>query len=447
LIHLLPGGGEAIRDEVSNRPVGPQQVAVNELPVRAALGASSDDAREGPPTLDRHMVIATLLRGGGATGVETHVREVLACGSTLGASPLLITPFSYARPLAIPIFGVRLGLDPLSGEWSVAWYRYWHEVFLRRALSKNLAKDPSAVVYAQCPVAARAALQARTGPHQRVVMAVHFNTSQADEWVDKGRIRRHGAVYRAIRRLERDVIPAADGLLYVSQSAQEALESWLPEARRIPARVVPNFLAAPTAPLASVADEVSRDVVSVGSLETAKNHVFLLDVLAEANRLGFRYRLDIVGEGPCRSGLTRRIGELGLEGQVRLLGYRSDVRALLRNYRAYVHASVREAMAIAPIEALAAGLPVLAVPTGGLPEIVDPGVEGLFWSAADPVSAARKMVDLLEDGPLLNRMARAARARFDRELAADVVGPQVVRFVLGESEPALDDTGGSRWAG
>jgi hypothetical protein len=74
-------------------------------------------------------------------------------------------------------------------------------------------------------------------------------------------------------------------------------------------------------------------------------------------------------------------------------------------------------------------------------------VEGLFWSAADPVSAARKMVDLLEDGPLLNRMARAARARFDRELAADVVGPQVVRFVLGESEPALDDTGGSRWAG
>ena len=393
------------------------------------------------------MVIATLLRGGGPTGVETHIREVLAHGRTRGPSPVVLTPFSYARRLAMPIFGVRLGLDPINGECSVAWYRYWHELFLRRALARSLSGDPSAVVYAQCPVSARAALAARPSRHQRVVMAVHFNTSQADEWVDKGRIRRGGRVYNAIRRLEHEVIPAVDGLLYVSESAREALESWLPEVRQVPSRVVPNFVARPDTPPVAALDRDSSDLVSVGSLEIAKNHGFLLEVLAAANRLGFRYRLDIVGEGPCRPLLSRRIAELGLRGQVRLLGYRSDVRQLLWNYRAYLHASVREAMAISPIEALAAGLPVLAVATGGLPEILEPGVEGLFWSADDPDAAAQQLIDLLEDGPSLERMSRAARTRFDGELAADVAGPRVERFVLGEDLPAVEATPGSRRAG
>ena len=87
----------------------------------------------------------------------------------------------------------------------------------------SLAGVGDCVVYAQDPLAARAALRARRGPHQRVVMAVHFRISQADEWADKEQITRDGTVFREIRKAEREVIPKVDGLVYVSKWAQDAL--------------------------------------------------------------------------------------------------------------------------------------------------------------------------------------------------------------------------------
>jgi len=379
--------------------------------------------------------MATLLRGTGATGVETHIKEVAACSARRGEAVSLVTPFSWMAPMAVPLFGVRRAIDRVSGEASVAWYRYWHYRFLRQALSRRLADDPEAVVYAHCPVSAAAALEARRWPSQRVSMAVHFDTSQADEWVDTRRITGGGKVYAAIRRLETRVLPALDGIVYVSCSVQRALVAWLPAVEKVPSIVVPNFLRAsePGAPLPAP----RPDLVSVGGLEPAKNQVFLLEVLAEASRLGHRYCLDIVGEGPCRKQLCDLIETLGLKEQVRLLGYQSDVRTLLPRYRAYVHGSTREAMPLAPIEALAAGLPVVAVPVGGLPEVIDPGVEGLFWSPTDPCGAARLLIGLLEDEGARARMSAAARVRFERELAADVVGPRLLDFLFATPARAL----------
>ena len=53
------------------------------------------------------------------------------------------------------------------------------------ALRGLLEEGSNCVIYAQDPLAARAALRARRGPYQRVVLAVHFRISQADEWADK----------------------------------------------------------------------------------------------------------------------------------------------------------------------------------------------------------------------------------------------------------------------
>ena len=115
-------------------------------------------------------------------------------------------------------------------------------MFLRQALRRRLAAAGDCVVYAQCPLSARAALRARRGPHQRVVMAVHFRISQADEWADKGEISHDGVVFRGIRRLERQVIPRADGLVYVSRWARNALLQWLPQAAAVPDAVIDNFV-------------------------------------------------------------------------------------------------------------------------------------------------------------------------------------------------------------
>jgi glycosyltransferase involved in cell wall biosynthesis len=319
----------------------------------------------------------------------------------------------------------------------VAWYRHWHEAFLRNALRRSLAEVGACVVYAQCPLSARAALQVRQGPHQRVVMAVHFRISQADEWADKKLIKRDGTVFRAIRRTEREVIPQVDGLMYVSRWARNALLSWYPEASEVPYAVIDNFV---TPPEPQADEEPLGDLVTIGHLEPVKNHRFMLKVLAEASQAGRALTLDVFGEGPLHKELLQMTGSLGLEKQVRFRGYRQEVRAFLPRYRAYVHASYSESSSLAIIEAMAAGLPIVAANIGPIGELCDDGVEARFWSLDDPALAAKTLTDLLDCEPERLMAASAARERFRRDFDASVIAPRLLSFLQGSPLSREDDS-------
>jgi glycosyltransferase involved in cell wall biosynthesis len=374
------------------------------------------------------LVIATILREEGITGVHTHVRQLRQYLEECGTPTTLVTPFSWGRALIYPVFGARRALERCSRPAGVVWYRYWHEVFLCNALRRCLAETGDCVVYAQGPLDARAALRARRGPHQRVVMAVHLRISQADEWADKKEIKRDGTVFRAIRQVERGVIPQVDGLVYVSRWARDALLGWLPEAAVVPSAVIGNFVA----PLPAEPNQESPgDLVTTGNLDLVKNHRFLLAVLAEAKRAGRSLTLDVFGEGPCRRDLLRLAHSLGLEEQVRFRGFRPDVRDFLPGHRAYVHASYSESSSLAIIEAMAAGLPIVAGSTGPISELCDDGVEARFWPLDDPAQAAAILIDLLDCEPTRLKAARAALERFRRDFDADVVGPELLSFLLG----------------
>jgi glycosyltransferase involved in cell wall biosynthesis len=378
------------------------------------------------------LAIATILRGDGITGVDTHIRQVHRFFEDCGQASALVTPFSWGRLLTLPVFGLRpLVLERISGPASVAWYLYWHEVFLRNALRKHLAEAGDCVIYAQDPFTARAALRARRGPHQRLVMAVHFRNSMADEWADKKQIASGGSVFRAIRQVERTVIPQVDGIVFVSKWGRDALLSWLPEAAAVPYAVIGNFVT----PWPAKPDrEPIADLVSVGNLDLVKNHRFLLEVLAEANRAGRSFSLDIFGDGPCRKDLSRQASSLGLEDQVRFRGFRSDVRDFLPGYRVYVHASYSESLPLAIIEAMAAGLPIVTADIGGISELCDDGVEARFWPLDDPAQAADMLIGLIENEPARLKAAQAAQERFRREHDAAVVGPELRSFLLGTGE-------------
>ena len=318
------------------------------------------------------------------------------------------------------------------------WYRYWHEVFLRNALRRCLAELGNCVVYAQGTVEARAAMRARRGPHQRVVMVVHFQTSQADEWTHKNQIQRDGFVFRRIRQYEREVMPQLDGLMYVSQSARNGLLSWLPEAAAVPSAVIGNFVAQlPPEP----GLEPLGDLVTIGNLTRAKNHRFLLKVLAEAKRAGRVLTLDVFGEGLCRKDLLQQAQSLGLEEQVRLRGFQPDVCRFLPGYRAYVHASYVDAQPFAIIEALAAGLPIFAGDVGGISELCDNGVEARFWPLDDPVKASATLVELLDCESARLKAAQTANERFHRDFNVNVVGPRLLSFLLGTSPGGHNQSG------
>jgi len=391
-----------------------------------------------PTQVRTPIIVATILREKGITGVHTHFRQLCRYLEDKGSPSDLVTPFSWGRPLIRPVFGVRYVLERCSGSANVWWYRHWHEVFLYRALRRRLADVDDCVIYAQCPVSARAALRARRGPQQRVVMAVHFRISQADEWADKdrGQISRTGRVFRAIRSLERGVFPQVDGVVYVSEWGRNALLRWCPEAATVPSVVIGNFVA----PLnIEHRPEPTADLISIGNLEAVKNHRYLLQVLAQAGRAGRVYTLDVFGEGPMQKELEQLITSLGLDGQVRLLGFRTDVRDRLPGYRACVHASYSESLPLAIIEAMAGGLPVVAGDAGGVAEIFDDGVEGRFWPLDDPARAAAVLIDLMDDEPKRSAAAAAALARFRRDFDAEVIAPRLLSFVTGSNAGALPE--------
>lgn len=388
-----------------------------------------DEVPVASPADDVHrVVIATMLREEGNTGVHTHVRELRRYLDESGPRATLVTPFSWGRALSVPVFGLRLPLERCNRPASVAWYRYWHQLFLERALRRELATVDDCAVYVQCPLAAKAALRARLSPRQRVVMAAHLRISQADEWANKELIKYGGTMFQAIRRLERDVIPQVDGLVFVSSWAKKALLSWLPEAANVPSAVIDNFVA----PLTARPEQPPiGDLVTTGHLEPVKNHRFLLEVLASAKQMGRCYTLDVFGEGPLRKDLIQMTDSLALEGQVRFHGFRPNVREFLPCYRAYVHASYFESSSLAIIEAMAAGLPIVTGNIGPLSELCDDGIEARFWPLGDPRQAAGMLINFLDDEETRSMAARAAYERYVRNFAASVVAPKLKSFLLG----------------
>jgi glycosyltransferase involved in cell wall biosynthesis len=324
---------------------------------------------------------------------------------------------------------LRKLIGPLSPSLDVWWYEHWHSVFLERALKHALADGASAVVYAQSPLSARAALRARRGPHQTVVMAVHFNVSQAEEWAIQAGLPRNGRVYRSIKRREAEILPAVDGLVYVSKFVRDAVLSAIPEAAAVRSAVLPNFV--------SPADDgcqaaFTGDLVSVGTLEPRKNQAFLLQMLAEARQKGRVYSLTLIGDGPDKRKLMALTERLGLTSQVRFAGYRLDARQLVAAHRVLVHAARMEASGVALIEAMAAGKPVCAAPVGGVEEAYSDGVEGIFWDLEDPAGAAERLIWLMETPGVLDEMSVRAKGRFEAVYATERVARRLVAFLRNE---------------
>jgi glycosyltransferase involved in cell wall biosynthesis len=378
------------------------------------------------------LMIATVARERGITGVHTHVRQLRGYCERSGVPVEVLTPHTWAQGSVLrasvlaPLFGARIALERVHGPANVWWYRTSHEHFLRRALRRRLAEAGACTVYAQCPVSARAALAARAGPHQRVVLAVHFRISQADEWADKGQIAHGGRTYRWIRATERQVVPRVDRLVFVSVWARDAVRAWMPEVDDVSAAVVPNFVAAP-----DWDDEhtTRAGLVTVGNLEAVKNHRYLLRVLAAARQRGYVYTLDVFGEGVERARLVALAHELGVSDQVRWRGFRPDVQAMLPRYEAYVHASYSESSSLAIMEAMAVGLPVLSGRAGALGELFEDPEHGRYWPLDDVEESARILVGLMESGEELRRAGRAAREKFTHDYDADVVAPRLLGFV------------------
>lgn len=148
--------------------------------------------------------------------------------------------------------------------------------------------------------------------------------------------------------------------------------------------------------------------VCIARLCEQKNPMALLEAFARGPGQDPRARLVFVGEGALREALEARVHELRLRS-VRILGARSNVPALLAAADVFALTSRWEGSPLAVMEAMAAGLPVVATSVGGVPELVHHGDTGLLVPPGASVALATALSRLLADGERRERMGEAAQ--------------------------------------
>ena len=376
------------------------------------------------------VLIATIMRPEGDTGVQTHFRAFAAWLKGQGVACQLATPYDSPSWQVYPVFALRRLIDPVHKAFSVFWYRHWHRFFLQRALRDMLADRRHRVVYAQCPLSADAALRARAVPEQRVVMVVHFNLSQADEWAGKGMIHADGGLFRAIRRFETEVLPQLDGLVFVSAFMRRELLARIPALAEVPYRVIPNFLADPR-PDPMVRAEA--DLICIGTLEARKNQGYAIEIVAAAKAMGRQISLTLVGDGPDRANLEALARSLAVDGSVRFAGFVSQAATLIGAHKACLHVARMESFGFVLIEAQSRGRPAFAPAVGGIPEVFEDGLEGRTIPLDQPDVAARCILQWLDDDAAMARAGLAARRRFESCFEAGRVAAELHGFLAGAS--------------
>jgi len=153
-------------------------------------------------------------------------------------------------------------------------------------------------------------------------------------------------------------------------------------------------------------------VLMVAALRPEKAHEALIDATGRLVQKGRRLRVLMAGDGPRRGELERQIAARGLGGVVRMLGIRHDVQRLLQAADVLVLPShpVVETLPLCVLEAMAAGVPVVASRVGSVPEVVRDGDTGILISPADPGELAAGIDRILGDRSGAREMAqRAAR--------------------------------------
>jgi len=310
----------------------------------------------------------------------------------------------------------------------------------RRGHRSRLAADPrgrlareaaaAGVPVEALPVAH--ALDVRAGARLRALVpghdVVHFHTSRAHALAPFCRGR--GARLVVTRRM--DYVPrggiyarwlynrSVDAVIAISDGVRAALLRAGVRADRI--RVVPSGIdptAVQAAPAAGAAvrtawglDAGDVVVLVLGALERRKGHAVLLDAagLLVVERPQLRYVF--AGDGSERAALAEAARQLG--DRVVFAGFRDDVAACLAAADVVALPSLHEGLGVAALEAMAAGLPVVASRVGGLAEVVVEGETGLFADPGAPRSLAAAL-SVLADAPDLR--ARLGQGGRDRVLA------------------------------
>ncbi len=257
-----------------------------------------------------------------------------------------------------------------------------------------------------------AALLARA-VHRYAIDILHAHTSHALTYACLARaLARRGKIV-ASRRVDFAPRPnafsrwkygCADRVIAISHRIGEVLREFgVPDSKLTVVHSGVDPARFDVAPLPRSALGVPDDVPLIGNVAALvghKDHATLISAMPVVLSAIPDAHLVIAGDGPLRPEIEGRIAELDIGHAVHLLGFRDDVPQVLRALDVFVLSSKEEGLGTSVLDAMAAGVPVVATAGGGISEMVDHERTGLLTPPREPEALAQAIIRLLRDAEL-----------------------------------------------
>lgn len=339
----------------------------------------------------RPLRVAYVISSRGVGGAEKLVTALLQDGRSRGFDQLVLNPFSEnnsAEALRSEWICADFEAFPCSNLFEVLKLRAWlirrlrafspdiihvalfHAAVIMRTVPRDTEKRVLTHVYGE-------GLAKLSWPKLRFAL---------DRWASRG-FDHISAISEAVRTF----LKSHDG--YPASRIGKIVLGW--EGSPLPKRPDPDR--PPT-------------IICVAVLRKEKGHDALLTAFKQVSAELRNARLVLIGDGPWRQNLERQIDALGLSDRVEMRGRVPEVWPHLAEADLFVLASPMEALGIAVMEAMAAGLPAIVSNVGGLPEFVEEGVTGELFEPGDARELAGKIIEQLRDANRMARMSEAALA-------------------------------------
>ena len=167
-------------------------------------------------------------------------------------------------------------------------------------------------------------------------------------------------------------------------------------------------------------------------IEDYKGHLYLVHAARILKERGYKnFRVLIAGTGAFEEEVARAVHETGVDDVVQMLGFRSDVAALLNILDVQLNASYgTEATSIALLEGMSLGLPSIVSDYGGNPWLVTNGENGLVFPSRNSVELARAMARLMDKPEQCAAMGQKARERFETQFTGEVFARNTEQIYL-----------------
>jgi N-acetyl-alpha-D-glucosaminyl L-malate synthase BshA len=168
-------------------------------------------------------------------------------------------------------------------------------------------------------------------------------------------------------------------------------------------------------------------LVHLSNFRPVKRVLDVVEIFARVSR-ALPARLLLIGDGPDRSNAEFLAMRLGIADRVDFVGKQENVNELLSLSDLMLMPSELESFGLAALEAMACRVPAIATRVGGVPELIDDGVNGLLYEVGDVEGMATGAISLLSDTELLETFSAAARRTAQDHFCASRIIPHYERF-------------------